>query len=161
MLEQNRGKEEAKTTWENNEDTLYQVPFPNSPDKKKKCTASRVIYDGSDSPLTVRASGESFRKETNGNPFTLRSVSESKRKRSKYAHTHTHIYIYKYRRIIVLTELFIKILLLKKKRRKLHREYLRNTYIIEIIDIIILHVCKFHASYRDYANIPTIRFIHT
>lgn len=128
---------------------------------KKKCTASRVIYDGSDSPLTVRASGESFRKETNGNPFTLRSVSESKRKRSKYAHTHTHIYIYKYRRIIVLTELFIKILLLKKKRRKLHREYLRNTYIIEIIDIIILHVCKFHASYRDYANIPTIRFIHT
>lgn len=35
MLEQNRGKEEAKTTWENNEDTLYQVPFPNSPDKKK------------------------------------------------------------------------------------------------------------------------------
>lgn len=160
MLEQNRGKEEAKTTWENNEDTLYQVPFPNSPDKKK-CTASRVIYDGSDSPLTVRASGESFRKETNGNPFTLRSVSESKRKRSKCAHTHAHIYIYKYRRIIVLTELFIKILLLKKKRRKLHREYLCNTYIIEIIDIIILHVCKFHASYRDYANIPTIRFIHT
>lgn len=119
MLEQNRGKEEAKTTWENNEDTLYQVPFPNSPDKKKKCTASRVIYDGSDSPLTVRASGESFRKETNGNPFTLRSVSESKRKRSKYAHTHTHIYIYKYRRIIVLTELFIKILLLKKKKKKI------------------------------------------
>ena len=48
-----------------------------------------MIYDGSDSPLTVRASGESFRKETNGNPFTLHSVSESKRKRSKYAHTHT------------------------------------------------------------------------
>lgn len=59
-------------------------------------------------------------------------------------HTHTHAYIYtyihKYRRIIVLTELFIKILLLKKKRRKLHREYLRNTYIIEIIDIIILQI---------------------
>lgn len=53
MLEQNRGKEEAKTTWENNEDTLYQVPFPNSPDKKK-CTASRVIYDGSDSANGTR-----------------------------------------------------------------------------------------------------------
>lgn len=131
---------------------------------KKKCTASRVIYDGSDSPLTVRASGESFRKETNGNPFTLRSVSESKRKRSKYAHTHTRIYIYVYIQVSQdhrSHRVIYKNSSSKKKRRKLHREYLRNTYIIEIIDIIILHVCKFHASYRDYANIPTIRFIHT
>lgn len=43
MLEQNRGKEEAKTTWENNEDTLYQVPFPNSPDKKKMYSESRDL----------------------------------------------------------------------------------------------------------------------
>lgn len=86
-----------------------------------------MIYGGSDSLVTVRASGGSFRKETNGNrnPFTLRSVSESKRKQSKY--THTRIRRYKHRRFIetVLTELFIKILLLKKEEN-----YTESIYVI-------------------------------
>lgn len=49
-------------------------------------------------------------------------------------HTHTRIYIYvytyihKYRRIIVLTELFIKILLLKKKEEN----YTESIYVIRI-----------------------------
>lgn len=101
-------------------------------EKRKKKKTYRVIYDGSDSLLTVR--GESFRKETNGNrnPFTLRSVSESKRKQSKHVQSIVET---------VLTELFIKIPLLKKKKKKITQR-LRNTQIIEIIDISILHVLQ-------------------
>lgn len=44
MLEQNRGKEEAKTTWENNEDTLYQVQgFRIRLIKKKMYSESRDL----------------------------------------------------------------------------------------------------------------------
>ena len=41
----------------------------------------------------------------------------------------------------VLTELFIKIPLLKKKKKRITQR-LRNTQIIEIIDISILHVLQ-------------------
>lgn len=59
-------------------------------------------------------------------PFRNQSENEV----NTHTHTHAYIYtyIYKYRRIIVLTELFIKILLLKKKEEN----YTESIYVIRI-----------------------------